>query len=257
MTRALTRTNFNSSRLIRVLADLALIDAAESGGAFAERLGLWVGFADAITLRAAHDTELASPPNSTSEHTFVARQAIIKEFTRVRTSLTLAIANSQSASGVRSRIALPSPTVGVSIEDTTAYEPYRRYHLAHQRDMELNVRPLRLKMREVLAKASPTLKQLADLDAAFDRILSERESKVLSALPSLLEMRFRQLLKVHQTTRIDHQDADSPDSWTKSGGWLARFTSELQAVLLAELDIRLQPTVGLMEALNNEIAKQI
>jgi len=36
------------------------------------------------------------------------------------------------------------------------------------------------------------------------------------------------------------------------GAWLARFCHELEAVLLAELDVRLQPTVGLIEALQNE-----
>ena len=34
-----------------------------------------------------------------------------------------------------------------------------------------------------------------------------------------------------------------------------RFRSELQTVLLAELDARLQPTLGLMEALHNELNK--
>lgn len=253
MTRALPRTNFNSSKLVRVLADLALIDAAESGSAFAEKLGLWVGFTDAITLRAAHEAELVNPPSTPSELTFVECEPIVKEFTRVRNSLTQAITQGHSASGAKSRISLPAPKTGASFEDAIAYEPYRRYHLAHQRDIELNIRPLRTKMREVLAKASPVLKQLANLDAAFDGILSERESKVLSSLPSLLEKRFRQLLKTHQMAHIDDPDADTPDEWTKSGGWLSLFSGELQAVLLAELDIRLQPTLGLMEALNNEI----
>ena len=37
----------------------------------------------------------------------------------------------------------------------------------------------------------------------------------------------------------------------KQGAWLSRFCNELQTVLLAELDVRLQPTVGLIEALHN------
>ena len=36
--------------------------------------------------------------------------------------------------------------------------------------------------------------------------------------------------------------------------WLADFHEELKRVLLAELDLRLQPTVGLIEALRNEVA---
>ena len=39
----------------------------------------------------------------------------------------------------------------------------------------------------------------------------------------------------------------------KDGAWLARFCHELQTVLLAELDLRLQPTLGLLEAYQKEI----
>ena len=257
MARALTRTNFNSSRLIRVLADLAMVDTAGPGSAFAEKLGLWVGFTDAITLRAAHDSGLQRLSNMPSGQPGVARQAVAEEFTRVRTSLVQAIAHNHSASGARTRMALPSPKAGASYDDAIAYEPYRRYHLAHQRDMELQIRPLRTKVREVLANASPALKQLAELDAAFDGILSERECKLLSTLPPLLEKRFKQLHKAHQLAHVDSQTADAPDLWMKSGGWLARFCGELQAVLIAELDLRLQPTEGLIEALKNNIENQV
>ncbi|MFC3109460.1 DUF3348 family protein [Undibacterium arcticum] len=41
--------------------------------------------------------------------------------------------------------------------------------------------------------ASPRLKQLADLDATFETILRERESKLLATVPVLLKKRFEQL----------------------------------------------------------------
>ena len=257
MTRALTRTNFNSSRLLRVLADLAMVDTVGSGRAFAQKLGLWVDFTDAITLRAAHDALTQSLLNSPPGQSSVTGDALFEEFTRVRSMLVQAIANSHSAKGARSRIALPSPKVGASFDDAIAYEPYRRYYLAHQREMELHVRPLRAKVREAIALVSPALRQLAELDAAFDGILSERESRLLSSLPSLLENRFKQMLKGHQMARVDNATADTPDLWMKPGGWLARFCGELQTVLVAELDMRLQPTEGLMEALKKEIENQI
>jgi hypothetical protein len=257
MARALTRTNFNSSRLIRLLADLTVLDTAGSGTAFAEKLGLWVGFADAINLRAAHDVgpeKLSCIPNGQSR---VAHDALAGEFTRVRANLVQSIANSDSANGAGTRTALPSPKAWDYYDDAIVYEPYRRYHLAHQRDLERQARSLRTKMRGVLANASPALKQLAELDAAFDGILSERESKLLASLPSLLEKRFKQLLKAHQLAQVGNQAADTPDLWMNPGGWLARFCCELQAVLVAELDVRLQPAQGLLEALNSEIEKQI
>ena len=74
------------------------------------------------------------------------------------------------------------------------------------------------------------------MDAAFEGILIEREKKLLTTLPSLMERRFKQL----QTERSQQE------------GWLARFGQELQTVLLAELDLRLQPTLGLLEAFNDQ-----
>jgi hypothetical protein len=239
MARTLTRTNFNSSRLIRLLADLALMDRAGFGSAFAEKLGLWMGFTDAIILRTAHDMGPQILSDLPSVQSCAARDAIAEEFTRIRTSLKKGITNSHSTNGARTRIALPSPKAGMSFDDAIAYEPYRQYHLAHQRDMELQVRSLRTKVRGVLANTSPALKQLAELDAAFDGILTEHESKLLTTLPSLLEKRFKQLLKAHQMAQVGNQIADTPDLWMKPGGWLERFCGELQAVLLAELDTRL------------------
>ncbi len=101
--------------------------------------------------------------------------------------------------------------------------------------METNVRSLRAKVRDGVAKASPKLRQLAALDAAFDGILCEREAKMLSSIPSLLEKRFNHLRKAHLQTLLDQQQTDdNPDLWMKPGAWLARFCTELQTVLLAE-----------------------
>ncbi|MDO8251018.1 MAG: DUF3348 domain-containing protein [Rhodoferax sp.] len=237
MTRALTRTNFHSSRLIRVLADLAVVDAVEPGTAFAEKLGLWLNLHDAITLCAALNESTASQPPAQIGVKSVTSVAIGDEFAQVRTTLVNSITKSCP------------PNLGAD------YEPYRRYYSAHQRDMDSSVRPLRSKVREVLARASPALRQLAALDATLDAILCERESKLLSTVPLLLKRRFEQLRQAHRQMLVDTQQADDPALWMKSGAWLARFCNELQTALLAELDLRLQPTVGLIEAINNEMTK--
>lgn len=252
MTRALTRTHFHSSRLIRVLADLSLAQGVVSGTAFAEKLGLWLDLHDAINLCAAHNASAsaAAPGAQTASS-----GAIGDEYTRIQAALVNSITQRGAPNPGRTRIALPLPQPGESIEDARAYEPYRRYYLAHQRDMELRVRPLRAQVREVLAKASPALKKLAALDAVFDAILGARESKLLATIPLLLEQRFQQLLQAHQQMLADAQQDDNPAFWMKTGAWLARFCHELQTVLLAELDVRLQPTLGLIEAFNHEITQ--
>ncbi|MDO8773634.1 MAG: DUF3348 domain-containing protein [Burkholderiaceae bacterium] len=254
MTRALTRTNFHSSRLIRVLADLAVVDAVEPGIAFAEKLGLWLNLHDAITLCAALNESTASQPTQFGVKS-VTSVVIGNEFARIRASLVTSITKSVTPNLGKSRLELPMPKPGVPLEDATDYEPYRRYYAAHQRDMDSSVRPLRSNVRAVLAEASPALRQLAALDATLDAILCERESKLFSTVPLLLERRFEQLRQAHQQMLVDTQQADDPALWMKAGAWLARFCNELQTALLAELDLRLQPTVGLIEAINNEMTK--
>ena len=76
MTRALPRTNFHSSKLIRCLADLTIVDAVEPGNAFAEKLGLWIHFADAIKLSAVHNDNIANLPKTQAEAQSGARVAV-------------------------------------------------------------------------------------------------------------------------------------------------------------------------------------
>lgn len=253
MTRVLPRTNFHSSPLIRCLTDLSVLEAAEPGIAFAEKLGSWVHFTDAINLSALHSDSKAGSTTMHAEAQSAARVvagAVGAEFDRIRISLVHAIAKSFSPKLGKTHIELPVPKLELPMNLAAAYLPYRRFYEAHQRDMELSIQPLRVNVRAALAQASPTLKQLADLDAAFEGILRERESKLLATVPVLLKKRFEQLFKTHQQMIVDTQQADNPATWMQAGAWLARFCTELQTLLLAELEFRLQPTLGLIETLN-------
>ena len=110
----------------------------------------------------------------------------------------------------------------------------------------------RQRWQEWLGESARLVQELAALDAAFDGILCRREGKLLSSIPALLEKRFNHLRKMHLQAQPATQPTDNPDSWMKPAAWLARFCAELSAVLLAELDLRLQPALGLLEALQNE-----
>ena len=159
MTRALPRTNFNSSKLTRFLADLSVEDAAESSQAFAERLGEWLDFSDAITLSTLLGTSATSPSKARSGAPSVERLAVVDEFTRVRTALMASIAKSCSPTAGEIPIKWPAANSGEIefVAVTAAYEPYRRIHFAHQREMESALRPLRARVRDALAKASPLI----------------------------------------------------------------------------------------------------
>ncbi|RJF96763.1 DUF3348 domain-containing protein [Noviherbaspirillum cavernae] len=252
MARVLPRTHFHSSKLIRCLAELDMADAVDPGNAFAEQLGLWIHFADAITLSAVHSDSIASAPNMQPEAPFDARVPIGIEFDRIQALLVNSITKSCSPTPGKTHIKLPIPELELPLNLSTAYPPYRRFYEAHQRDMELSIQPLRVNVREALAKASPRLNKLADLDATLEKILRERESKLLSKVPVLLKRRFEQLFKAHQQQLVDTRQADNPAGWTQAGAWLARFCNDMQMLLLAEVELRLQPTMGLIEAFKQD-----
>ena len=250
MTRVLPRTNFHSSQFIRCLADLSIVDAVEPASAFAEKLSLWIPFTDAISLSALHNDSGTNAPTTQPSALSDAHVAANAECDKVQTTLVNSITKSFSHRLGKSHLELPKPVLALPMELAAAYLPYRHFYEAHQRDMEMRILPLRVNVREALSNASPSLKKLADLDAAFERIMRERESKLLAKVPLLLKKRFEELFKAHQQRLEGSKQADNPAAWIKAGAWLAQFCDELKALLLAELALRLQPTVGMIEGLN-------
>lgn len=249
MLKASTYTNFHSSNLIRVLSELALVESGEPGNAFAEKLGQWLNLVDAINLHAV----LASgtkPPLAQSGS--IEKMNLNDEFARLRASLVKLDIPDEAANRSVKRSDVPRTHSDLPLAVEATYEPYRRSYLAQQRSMDAKIRSFRLQVREVLAKTSPTLAKLAALDAVFEQSLNERERQLLSTLPSLLAKRFEQLRQTDPHSLAGTQEPVSPVSPVKSSVWLTRFCQELQAVLQAELDTRLEPTLGLIEAFNLE-----
>lgn len=248
MARGSPRTSFDSSRLIRALSDLVSTDATPPRQSFADRLGQWLDFADAIALFSALNgsTDAAGGP-ATAEH-----PALRDEFARVRGALLDSINTDGVLTPGKARIRLPAPAWHASTPGAADYLPYHRYYLAHQRDMGAAIAPLRASVRAGLAQRAPALRQLAALDGVLDQALAPRERSLLATVPQLLGRRFEQL---HQAHRSALPTPDDPARWLQPGAWLHTFCQDMRAVLLAELELRLQPVAGLLEALN-EVTKQ-
>lgn len=243
MAPASPRTGFDSSRLIRALSDLVSTDPADTRGSFADRLGHWLDFSDAIALFSALGGSTGAPRGGTP----VGAQALQAEFARVRATL----ADSIHVDGVlgpgKARIKLPAPGWHASIDGAADYLPYHRYYLAHQRDMGAAIAPLRASVRAGLAQRAPALRQLAALDGVLDQALAPRERSLLATVPQLLGRHFEQL---HQAHRSALPTPDDPARWLQPGAWLHTFCQDMRVVLRAELELRLQPVAGLLEALN-------
>lgn len=248
MARGSLRTSFDSSRLIRALSDLVSTDAAPPRQSFADRLGQWLDFADAIALFSALNgsTDAAGGP-ATAEH-----PALRDEFARVRGALLDSINTDGVLTPGKARIRLPAPAWHASTPGAADYLPYHRYYLAHQRDMGAAIAPLRASVRAGLAQRAPALRQLAALDGVLDQALAPRERSLLATVPQLLGRHFEQL---HQAHRSALPTPDDPARWLQPGAWLHTFCQDMRVVLRAELELRLQPVAGLLEALN-EVTKQ-
>lgn len=232
------RPHFNQSRLVRLLDALAQPALVESKQSFAERLGQWLGVNDAIVLASALANGMPGAPAAASGASAAADAALPAEFARLRGALLQAMDGQVGAAGASGRVKWPTPTEADTALD---FSPYHRYYLARQREIETRIGPLRARVRAALAARTPALRRLAMLDAALDQALGARERQALGTLPLLLERRFRVL------TAASGAAADRG---------LAAFRDDLHHVLCAEADLRLQPVAGMIDALNNEIAKQ-
>lgn len=229
------RPHFESSRLLRLLGPLGPADAAAPQLDIAERLGQWLPAVEAVTLHAVHHSLQASAagrPGAVQPlpEQAAAARALAGEIARVRAGLLKAIAS-----------AAP--------EATADYASFRQRQFELQRQMEAALEPLRAQARQAVARASPRLRQLAALDAVWDQLLAAREQRLLAGLPALLERRHAQLRYAAHAA----QPAEAPAE--AAPGWCLAFVHEWREALGAELEMRLQPAIGLLEAFNEEIEK--
>jgi hypothetical protein len=215
------RNSFGSSRLVRLLGDAASQDVQASGMDFAERLSLWLNAFDAIHLQACHQalkSIAVAAPGKPSAPRRTGTQSVADDLQRVRAVLAKAIAQDP--------LAFEPPSA------EPAYAPYHQRHLDLQRQMEQMISALRDHVRQSICRVSPRLRQLAVVDAAFEQVLARREQALLPTAPGLLKRRFEQL--------------------RNEEGGLETFARQWREALLAELDLRLEPVAGLVDALGNE-----
>lgn len=191
----------------------------------AERLGAGLGWADAIGLSQV----LAAPPATGRQCGAAARDWASAALERLQGDLANAFDDALLARDA----AEPAPE-GVPLADLLA--PFRLHHSQQQRSMAARIATLRERLRPHLAETSGALARLAQLDAMFEHATAAQERSRLAGLPALL------------TKRAESHHAAQPR------GWRAPFWADLQRLLHAELDLRLQPVLGLIEALHADAA---
>lgn len=246
MTRGLLRTSFNRSGLVRILSETAP-EAIDPQYDFGEYLGQWLDFTDALALFPVLNSG-TGPAQAAHSNPSSAAAPWQDQLLRVRRNLSEAILNDGVYSAEAARTRFPTPLPHATAESASDFSPYHRYYLAHQRDMSAAIGALRANARRALSASSPGRRQLAELDLAFEKILAVRERNLLATIPMLLARRFAERYREHQDSLPDAAN-DDPSRWAAPGGWLEAFCRDTQAVLLAELALRLKPVAGLIAAL--------
>ncbi len=231
----------NTSTLVRQLsAWTGATPAAEAQPSLAQRLGGWLDWTDAIALSGAVAPLAAAEQAAPLADTGALLRQALAEHEHARAALQHEIetdallAPSPPPRRPDSRLATPALTPDDDEPDEGAY---RQHYAAIQRVMAERIGALRVRLRTLLQRASPRLARLAALDAALEDMLRLREKHLLSHVPTLAEPRIAQGLTQGATGR-------------------AELGRELQALLHAELALRLQPVDGLIEALEQEGKRQ-
>jgi hypothetical protein len=244
MTQALPHVSLDSSRLVRFLTDLSVSEVQVSHKQFSDRLGQLIDFSDSITLSEAH----ARAPEVESEDILAFRDGITAEFLRARSSIVQAAMRSFFPSSGPTRIKWPALEAQPPIDLAAASAIFLKFYRSQQIDVSSKIRGLHQRSREAVAPLSPRLARIAALDAALGDALAGHSQRYFYAIPRLLERRVAYLHS--QFLENIEQGQHSNAAWDDTREQLRR---EIQGLLLAEIEVRLLPALGLIEALNEDM----
>lgn len=244
---------FNCSSLVALLGQWAEGEGERAPQQdVAQQLSQWLSAVDAIQFsRALHAME-SVPSDGGQQGAAVDAQAMAAAFQVAKAQvMELFTATMAPAKPMRGRADL-TPVDGPDPLAQADFAGHAQRYLGLQKQMCAKLAALRAQMRQWLAKGSPALRKLAALDAVMEQMLEAREQRLWAALPAYLERRMAQLQREHLLALQSCGLTDEPLRWRQHGGWLWRFERDLQALLLAQMQVLLQPITGLLEAAHNE-----
>ena len=214
-----------------------------------EELSQWLSTVDAVTLsRAVRATEEERSTNAPDEAGGTSVRELAALVSAVRDELA-ALVEGRSSAG-RPQRARADNTAAERPDPAAVAEfaPHGARYLAAQKQIEARLAALRAQVRSGLAGAAPGIRPLAALDAVMEQVMAPREQRLWGTLAGHLERRMAHRRQLHEDMLAATGSVDDPARWKQPGGWLHAFERDLQALLQAEIDVRLQPVMGLLEA---------
>lgn len=245
----------HSSRLVLLLQQWTQAQGGSARLDVAEQLSQWLSTVDAVKLSRAlyaleSGTGLPAMAGGVAGGADVpALQALLQA---TRAELTdLLTAKPVPAKPLRER-ADNTPIDGPDPEAAADFALHAARYLALQKQMDARLASVRAQLRQSLSAGPQGLRRLALLDAVMEQMLGPREQRLWASLPGHLERRMVHLRAAHQQQLEAAGRVDEPKRWSEPGGWLFVFEQDLRALLLAELQVRLEPLVGLLEAAQSQ-----
>lgn len=219
-------TTLSGPRLVRQLAGLAGTAADAPGQPMSQLLSHWLEWKHAVALARVLDAPAAgatadAPPAPVSD--------AAAELAATRTALAQSVARDRAFAAAPDG---PRPPF--------EWTYFQQRHLALQHLLDSGTTRLRDSLRQHLAARSPALARLAAIDAVMEQALARPTRTLLARATPVLEHRFHALQPPADATPTPSPEAPA---------WLDSFRHDLRELLLAELDIRLQPAEGLLAAL--------
>jgi len=282
------RTSVSSPALVRLLSRLSQTRVVGPGAPLAAALSHWLGWTESIVLSTALN---AASDKSNHIAGQGASEKVEKAEGRLEiANAEVAQLKQLLQEAIRATLAPPAPATSMQRRQMRGapkaapdldFPSYRRRYSLVQQKMETAIAPLRARLRALLAAQSPQATRLAAIDAAMEQALAEQEFRLLAAIPNLLERHFESLAQAAQPQpaagtrpleRVHDADAEAQSAARQPtvrmavsgaggaaakftpGPWLETFREDMRTVLLAELDLRLQPIEGLLCALRDSIS---
>lgn len=227
------------SRIVKLFTELTDAKGRSYSYNLAERLGYFLGVHGAMTLAQG----LKKLPLDQVNGLPVDIDKVERTFLNAHQRMIQNITDSFSGSDVDAQLKVPSTATGIRAEALRTFDPYQRFYTEHQIKLGVAVKGIREMIRRPMASLSPQLHRLAELDRLLENNLETHTSKQFGTAIKVLRQQFTACLA--RSSDVQHEE------------WIVPFHNVMQDFLLAELDTRLQPVLGLFEALkehenNNE-----
>ena len=244
------------TRLIRCLSDMAVSEVSFTQPNFSERLGRLIDIRESMKLSALHDRLHEMKVETKTSTGALPKEEVL----RIRLLLVKSVVESFLPSDGMSRIELPTLKIGIPLERLATFEPYQRFYFSHQREFEYKLQRLQFRVRDLMALMSTDMAKLAALDEVIRDTLLPHTRKCLAVIPKMLGKRFdfllQEYLAEHEGAAKEIKQSQPNDeilrTWIQPNGWLNKFLIEMQELLLAELELRLLPVLGLLEAIDEK-----